>query len=73
MHNPASESYRFDQFLENKHFGDLERERQIDEAYTGQREPLLSRIGRFFQVLNHVRRIRIEVKVDYIEVRPEAS
>ncbi len=70
--NLAEESHIFDhQQYSQSRFANLERERLIDEALAPHRSHILARISDFIQILNHVRRIRIEVTFDYQETSPE--
>ncbi|MCP4423870.1 MAG: hypothetical protein GY803_05205 [Chloroflexi bacterium] len=73
MHNLAKEAYLFEYEQRFQHH-DLERRRLINEALSPQRQPhILNRISAFFQTLNHVRRIRIEVKFEYREAHPRTA
>lgn len=71
MH-PAGESFLFEQ---EQRYRSAARERARKHSYlmTPRRPHLLTRIHKFFQVLNHVRRIRIEVTFDYQESRPKTA
>ena len=68
--NLASDSYLFEH-QQRLQFTDPERERMINEALVARRSHFHSQIVNFFQTLNHVRRIRIEVTFDYQESHPK--
>ncbi len=68
MH-PAGESFLFEQRLRAAKKG----QSMVNHRPVRHRPRLLVRINKFFQTLNHVRRIRIEVTFDYQEARPESA
>lgn len=69
MH-PAGESFLFEQ--EQKYRSAAQKREQMRSSFVGQHQPsLMARIGTFFHMLNHVRRIRIQVTFDYQETCPE--
>lgn len=71
--NLAKESYLFE-YEQRLQLANLDRRRMINEALVEQRHPrLITRIAKFFQTLNHLRRIRIEVTFDYQEMHPVTS
>ncbi len=70
--NQAKESFLFDHQLHLRS-ADLKRGRTLNRTFVKRRPRTLARINHFVHILNHVRRIRIEVTFDYKEVPTEAA
>lgn len=69
MH-PAGESFLFDQ--EQKYRSVARKKEQTSGHLLDQQHPsIMAQIGNFFNMLNHIRRIRIQVTFEYQEPCPE--